>query len=78
MMQRTISNFGASQASHLAHARAAMVKANKFQLAQSLGHSWPLAQQLICPMKEIPPSHKETRSTAGNNDGGVEEGGSTH
>ena len=37
MMPRTSSKSGASQASQLAYARAAMVEANKFQLAQSLG-----------------------------------------
>ena len=42
-MPRNSSNFGASQASHLAYVRAAMVKENKLQLEQSLGHSWPLA-----------------------------------
>ena len=41
-MIRTSSEFGASQASQLAYAQAAMVKENKLQLAQSLERSWPL------------------------------------
>ena len=53
-MSRTSSEFGASQASHLAYDRAAMVKENKLQLAQSLGRSRPLARQSIWPMKSIP------------------------
>ena len=57
-MPRTSSEFGASQASQLAYARAAMVEANKLQLSQCLGRSRPLAQRLLWPLKEIPPRHK--------------------
>ena len=52
-MPRTSSKLGASQASHLAYARAAMVEENKLQLTQSLGRSWTLARRSIWPMKEI-------------------------
>ena len=52
-MPRIISKFDASQASHLAYARAAMVEANKLQLSQSLWRSRPLERQSIWPMEEI-------------------------
>ena len=48
------SEFGASQASQLVYAQAAMVEANKLQLEQSMGRSRPLAIQLLCHMKETP------------------------
>ena len=42
-MPHTSSKLGASQASQLAYAWVAMVEENKFQLAQYLGRSRPLA-----------------------------------
>ena len=53
-MPRTISKFGASQASQLVNVQAAMVRENKSQVAQSLGHSRPLVRQSLWSMKEIP------------------------
>ena len=53
-MPRTSSKFGASQASQLAYARAAIVEENKLQLEQSLALSWTLARRLLWPMKSIP------------------------
>ena len=52
-MPRTISELDASQVLQLVYDRAAMVEGGKLQLAQSLGHSWPLAQRSLWPMKEI-------------------------
>ena len=52
-MPRTSSEFGASQASQIAYARAAMVEENKLQLEQSLGRSRPLAQRSLWSMKAI-------------------------
>ena len=49
-MPRTSSELGASQALHLAYARAAMFKENKLQLAQSLRRSRPLARRSLWPM----------------------------
>ena len=59
-MPRTRRNFGASQASQLAYTWAAMVEANKLQLAQYLGRSRLLIRRSIWPMKEKPPRHKAT------------------
>ena len=53
-MPRTSSDLGASQASQIAYARAAMVEENNLQLAQSLGRSRPLAQRSLWNMKAIP------------------------
>ena len=50
-MPRTSSKFGASQASQLAYARAAMVEGEKLKLEQSLGRSQQLAGQKLWPMK---------------------------
>ena len=55
---RTSSKFGASQALQLAYNRSAMVEENKLKLAQSLGRSWPLAQQLLWTMKATPQNLK--------------------
>ena len=60
-MPRNSSKFGASQALQLAYAQAAMIEANKLQLAQSLGRSRPLARRSLWPMKEIPQRHKATK-----------------
>ena len=57
-MPRTSSKFGASQASQIAYAWAAMVKDNKLQLSQSQGRSQLLARQLLWSMKSIPPGIK--------------------
>ena len=61
-MPRTSSELGASQASQLAYARVAMVKENKFQLAQSLGRSRLLARRSLWPMKETPQSLKAKKT----------------
>ena len=60
-MPRTSSEFGASQASQLVYARAAMVEENKLQLAQSLGRSRPLARRSLWSMKAIPQNIKSKK-----------------
>ena len=57
-----------------------MVEENKFQLAQSLGRSHPLACRSLCPMKSIPPGlrAKIFSTMTSTNDVRMEEGGSTH
>ena len=60
-MPRISSKFGAPQASKIAYAQDAMVKANKLQLEQFLGRSRILARRLLWPMKETPSSHKATK-----------------
>ena len=57
-MPHTSSKFGASQALQLAYAQAAMVEANKSQLAHSLGRSRLLARRSLWPMKSNPSKHK--------------------
>ena len=60
-MPCTSSKFGASQASQLLYAQAAMVKANKLQLAQSLGRSRKLERWSLWNMKATPSRHKATK-----------------
>ena len=57
-MPRNSSKFGASQASQLAYAWAAMFEENKFQLSQYQGLSQLLARQSLWHIKAIPPSLK--------------------
>ena len=57
-MPRTSIELGASQASQIVYARAAMVKENKFRLAQSLGRSQMLVRRSFWPMKAIPQNLK--------------------
>ena len=79
-MPHTSSELCASQDSQLAYAWATMVKENRLQLAQYLGHSRPLARRSIRPMKAIPQNlrAKNLSINIGTNDGRIEEGGSTH
>ena len=79
-MPHTSREFGSSQASQLAYAWAAMVEENNFQLAQSMGHSWPLVRRSLWLMKATPQKLKAKKfsTTIGINNGRMEEGGSTH